>query len=252
MTPLLPKEHGAYAQLAFPLLTGMALAVPSLSTLALGGAAVAFFLANESAAILLGARGMRLRDQEAPRAKVQGSVLLVVGAILGAVGLVAGWPEIWPEVLLPAVTGTLLFLMVLIGRQKTLLGEFLVITAFSTLVLSMAASSGVDPTRAALTAAVCLCLSSSLTAWPFSRRSAGIWRSTPSSEAMNIAIGPTLFSLDPAGGVWARNQQRAIASRLRRSSSRYSRGASFKMLPLFGRSGRFPGGCPSPYDLKRG
>ncbi|MFH1763638.1 MAG: YwiC-like family protein [Gemmatimonadota bacterium] len=154
MTPLLPKEHGAYAQLAFPLLTGMALAVPSLSTLALGGAAVAFFLANESAAILLGARGVRLKDQEGPRARVQGSVLLVAGAVLGAVGLVAGWPEIWPEVLLPAVTGTLLFLMVLIGRQKTLVGEFLVITAFATLILPMAAASGVDPTRAALTATV--------------------------------------------------------------------------------------------------
>lgn len=52
---LFPKEHGADAQLVFPLVTGMALAVPTLSTLSLGAAGVAFFLANESAAILLGA-----------------------------------------------------------------------------------------------------------------------------------------------------------------------------------------------------
>ena len=154
MTPLLPKEHGAYAQLAFPLLTGLALAVPAPSTLALGGAAVAFFLANESAAILLGARGMRLKDQEGSRARVWGSILLGFGSILGAVGVVAGWPEIWPSVLLPAAAGILLVPMALTGRQKTLVGEFLVITAFATLVLPMAAASGVDPTRAALTAAV--------------------------------------------------------------------------------------------------
>ena len=59
---LLPKEHGAYAELAFPLITGLALAVPSLSALALGGAAVLLFLLNEPVAILLGARGKRLKE----------------------------------------------------------------------------------------------------------------------------------------------------------------------------------------------
>ncbi len=154
MTPLLPREHGAYAQLAFPLLTGLALAVPTLATLALGAAAVAFFLANESAAILLGVRGKRLEEQEGPSARVQGSALLVSGALLGAGGVVGGWPQIWPGVLFPAMAGMLLVPLVLIGRQKTLVGEFLVITAFATLVLPMAAASGVDPTRAALTSAV--------------------------------------------------------------------------------------------------
>jgi hypothetical protein len=154
MTPLLPKEHGAYAQLAFPLVTGMALAVPTLPTLALGGAAVAFFLANESAAILLGARGMRLKDQEGSRARVWGSILLGFGAILGVGGMAAGWPEIWPSVLLPAAAGLLLVPLALMGRQKTLLGEFLAFTAFATLVLPMAGASGVDPTRAALAAGV--------------------------------------------------------------------------------------------------
>ena len=153
-TPLLPKEHGAYAQLAFPLLTGMALAFPTLPTLMLGGAAVAFFLANESAAVLLGARGMRLKDQEGSRARVWGSLLLGVGGILGVAGVATGWPGIWPSVLLPTVAGLLLVPLAVTGRQKTLLGEFLVITAFATLVLPMAAASGVDPTRAALTAAV--------------------------------------------------------------------------------------------------
>jgi hypothetical protein len=153
-SPLLPREHGAYAQLAFPLLTGLALAVPNLSTLALGAAAVAFFLANESAAILLGVRGKRLKDQEGARARVQGSALLVAGAILGAVGVATGWAEVWPAILFPAVAGILLVPLVLMGRQKTLFGELLVITTFTTLVLPMAAASGVDPIRASLASAV--------------------------------------------------------------------------------------------------
>ena len=151
---LLPREHGAYAQLAFPLVTGMALELPTLSTLMLGAAAVALFLANEPAAILLGARGMRLKDQEGPRAKLRGSLLLGVGGILGVVGLAAGWPQIWPVVLLPALASILLIPLVLMGRQKTLLGEFLVITAFTTLLLPMAAASGANPTRVALASAV--------------------------------------------------------------------------------------------------
>jgi hypothetical protein len=151
---LLPKEHGAYAQLAFPLVTGLAMAVPSLSTVTLGAAGVAFFLANEAAAILLGARGVRLKNHEGARARVRGSWLLVVGGLLGALGLATGWPEIWPSVLLPSVAILLLLPLVLMNRQKTLLGEFLVITAFSTLLLPMAAASGVDPMRAALAASV--------------------------------------------------------------------------------------------------
>lgn len=146
---LLPKEHGAYAQLAFPLVTGMALAMPTLSTLLLGAAGVAFFLANEPAAILLGGRGVRLKKKEGARARLRGESLSAVGVVLGVLGVVTGWPAIWPSVLLPFLAFLFLVPGVLIGRQKTLPGEFLVITAFTTLILPMAAASGVDPTRAA-------------------------------------------------------------------------------------------------------
>ena len=153
-SPLLPREHGAYAQLAFPLVTGMALARPTLPTLALAAAGVAFFLANESAVVLLGARGGRLKNQEGGRAKVWGSLLLGAGGILGVLGLATGWPSVWPIVLLPISAGLLLVPMVWAGLHKTLLGELLVITAFTTLLLPVAAASGVDPARSALAAAV--------------------------------------------------------------------------------------------------
>jgi hypothetical protein len=66
-TSLLPREHGAYAQLAFPLVTGLGLATPSLPAVALALAAVAFFLANEPVAILLGTRGSGWRRSSGSR-----------------------------------------------------------------------------------------------------------------------------------------------------------------------------------------
>ena len=94
---LLPREHGAYAELAFPLLTGVALGAPSLPVLALASAAVAFFLANEPVAILLGARGGRIKDQQGQRAKRRGLVLIGAGILLGGVGLLGAAASIWPD-----------------------------------------------------------------------------------------------------------------------------------------------------------
>lgn len=144
---LLPREHGAYAELAFPLLTGVALGAPSLQVLALASAAVAFFLANEPVAILLGARGGRIKDQQGQRAKRRGLVLIGAGLLLGGAGVLGAGASIWPALLFPTLAGALLIPMALSGRQKSVLGELLVVTAFSTLILPFAAASGLSPIR---------------------------------------------------------------------------------------------------------
>ncbi len=151
---LLPKEHGAYAQLAFPLLTGLALSFPSPAALALGMAAVAFFLANEPVAVLLGTRGKRLKDGAGDRAKGRAALLLSLGAVLGLVGVWRGGAAVWPELAFPVSAAILLIPVVLAGRQKSLPGEILVITGFSTLLLPLAAASGVPTLKAALAAGV--------------------------------------------------------------------------------------------------
>jgi hypothetical protein len=151
---LWPREHGAYAQLAFPLVTGLALAPPSAASLALGAAAVLLFLVNEPVAILLGVRGMRVQEQLGPLARRRAGRVLVAGGVLGGSGLVLGWPALWPEVMVPLLAGLLLVPLALAGRQKSLSGEMLVLTAFSTLVLPLAAASGADPLRALAAAGV--------------------------------------------------------------------------------------------------
>ncbi len=144
---LLPKEHGAYAQLAFPLVTGMALAPPRLSTITLGLAAVAFFLANEPLAVLLGVRGMRLRTQWGPAARIGAGLLLTAGLGLGGAGVALAGSAVWPTLLAPAAAAIALVPMVLAGKQKTLVGETLVVTAFTTLILPLGATSGAPTAR---------------------------------------------------------------------------------------------------------
>ncbi len=150
----MPREHGAYAQLAFPLVTGLTLSWPSPAALLLAGAVVSFFLANEPVAILLGVRGPRLLDREGERARKRAGLLLAAGSVLGALGLLLGWPAVWPEIFLPAAAGLLLLPAVRAGRQKSLSGEILVLTAFSTLVLPLAAASDGQPVRALMAAGV--------------------------------------------------------------------------------------------------
>jgi hypothetical protein len=141
----LPKEHGAYAELAFPLVTGLALGgIPSLPSLALGSAGVAFFLANEPVAILLGTRGKRLQEQLGEGARKRGGALLGAGTLLGLAGVLGAGPAVWPVILIPVLTGLLFMPLVLAGRHKSVGGELLVVTAFTTLLLPLAAASGTE------------------------------------------------------------------------------------------------------------
>lgn len=151
---LLPREHGAYAQLIFPLLTGLALSVPSSAALALALAAVTLFLANEPLAILMGVRGERLKSQLRNRAAVRAALLLGSGVALGFWGIWRGGSAIWPEMMFPMLAGILLVVLAISGRQKTILGELVVVATFSTMVLPLAAASGAEPSRALAAAGV--------------------------------------------------------------------------------------------------
>lgn len=152
---MLPREHGAYAQLGFPLATGLLMAPPpALSTVLLALAAVVFFLANEPAAILIGRRGIRLQEKDGMSARNRVRVLGGVGMGTGLAGLFLGWPGVWPEILVPGLAVACLVPMVRAGTHKTLMGELVVITVFSTLVPPLAASSGAKALEAGLAAGV--------------------------------------------------------------------------------------------------
>ena len=61
---LVPREHGAYGQLAFPLITSFLVAGVSTVSLLIAASVVAGFLAHEPLLVLVGRRGARAQRQQ--------------------------------------------------------------------------------------------------------------------------------------------------------------------------------------------
>jgi dihydropteroate synthase len=84
---LAPREHGAYGQLGFPLLTALCAAWPRPAGLLFAASAVTLFLAHEPALVAFGRRGERVRDEEGGRPLRVFLALLTAGGALGAAAL---------------------------------------------------------------------------------------------------------------------------------------------------------------------
>jgi hypothetical protein len=139
---LWPREHGAYAELAFPILTGLSAGAATVAALCLAAATVAFFLAHEPMAVASGIRGGRLRDAEGSRARVRAGWLAALGLVLGTVGFAAGSGDVRRAVLVPVGAVLALLPWILAGRQKTLSAEIVVVAAFAAVVLPLAVAAG--------------------------------------------------------------------------------------------------------------
>jgi YwiC-like protein len=140
---LAPREHGAYGQLGFPLLTALGVASPRLPGALFAASAVALFLAHEPALVAFGRRGQRAREEDGGRARRMLVATLAAGAALGAAAL---WLSPAPARLGAAVAaalGGLLTLAVALRIEKTLPGELLAAAAMTSAGLPVAVAGGV-------------------------------------------------------------------------------------------------------------
>jgi YwiC-like protein len=147
---LLPREHGAYGQLLFPLLSSLLIGRPSAGAYLLAASAVAAFLAHEGLLVVLGQRGSRAaRDG---RADAWRSLALFGGfcAVTGTVSLVVLSFEALSCLLVPLGLGVLVAVAVFAHRERSTAGELLVATALSSVSLPVAIAGGV-PHIAAVT-----------------------------------------------------------------------------------------------------
>jgi hypothetical protein len=120
---LLPREHGAYFQLAIPLVAAGFSQLPDMAGAAVMAAACLAFLAHEPLLILVGARGPRLRSAEGARARARFAALAAGAAALGAIGLTMA-PTATIVVVLPTVTaGAALIAMATRRTEHTHGGE---------------------------------------------------------------------------------------------------------------------------------
>lgn len=139
---LLPREHGAYGQLAFPLATALAVGHPSVEAWLLVFGAVAAFLAHEPLAVLLGQRGRRLLQQQGTRARWQLGALVVIATTLGGMGLWLASPAVRLSAVVPAVLAAVTGCLLVLGREKTAVGELIAASAFASAALPVAQAAG--------------------------------------------------------------------------------------------------------------
>jgi hypothetical protein len=151
---LAPREHGAYAELAFPLATGLVAGGPSVAGLAFAIAATAAFLLAEPLTVMAGGRGVRLRRDLSGRARRLAVVLGVAAMAAGGTAMLTAPPVARIAALLPAGLAAALAPAVVRGRHKTAAGELLVAAALAAMVLPVGVAGGMSPAAAGLAAAI--------------------------------------------------------------------------------------------------
>ena len=119
----LPREHGAYAQLAIPLITTTVVAGPSVAGALTATAAIVGFLAHEPAAVLGGTRGLRASKAMRSTAVKWLACWVSIGVAAGVAAVSAmGDGERW-SLLVPLVPAGALMAATFFGKDKSLFGE---------------------------------------------------------------------------------------------------------------------------------
>jgi len=193
---LAPREHGAYAQLALPLLPALGVGRPGLIAVLLSVSAWALFLAHEPALVLMGRRGERPRAEHGSRARCRVAVLGLVGAAIGLAALVLAPTPVRSAVTLPAILGCALVVCIALGQERSLAGEALAALALAAVSFPVAIAAGAPPADAARAWCVWALGFGSLLV-PV--RSIGMRRRAASSPGRRVL--PVLLVLAAAGGL---------------------------------------------------
>jgi hypothetical protein len=145
---LLPREHGAYGQMALPLVTSFAVAGVTAPALLIALAVVAGFVMHEPLSVLLGRRGAREQRAQGRRAAMW---LGTTAALAVGAGLMGAWlmpPSDRWSLLLPVLPAALLGVMIHVKREKSALGEVAVALAFSSVAVPVCVAAGAPIVRA--------------------------------------------------------------------------------------------------------
>ena len=151
---LLPREHGAYAQAVFPLLTALALGNGGAAQFYWAAATLALFVAHEPLLILAGQRGRRSHVDLAERAQKLVGSLSAVALVAGLLGWWYAPPSARLAVALPLGLAMVLLPLIIQHREKTLPGELLASLTFSTMLIPVALAGGVTLRAALIASAV--------------------------------------------------------------------------------------------------
>jgi hypothetical protein len=150
---MIPREHGAYAELLFPIVTVFLGGLQTTSTWLLAIGAIAAFLANEPLLVLVGQRGNRVKREEDGRAKRALLIFTMFALGAGLLGLALAPRAAQIAVVLPLLLGGALIMLAIEGLERSMFGEALAAAALSSIAVPLGLSA-----RLGLTAALAVAL----------------------------------------------------------------------------------------------
>jgi len=142
---LLPREHGAYFQLAIPLLTAGVLHAPTVATCALTAAAALAFLANEPLLVALGHRGPRMLEHDGPRARRRLALLATAALVTGAAGLAAAPRDATIVAVVVAIPVVAVLALAWRRAEHTIVGELIAALALTGASAPVLVAGGTAP-----------------------------------------------------------------------------------------------------------
>ena len=142
---LFPREHGAYGQMTFPLLTALAVAGVTPAAVLVVLAVVGAFLAHEPLLVLRGMRGVRARREQGRRAAVWLGVAGVTSVVAGLAAIALSPPAWRWTYLLPLIPAAWLVPAIASGREKTGRTEVAVALAFSLAAVPVSVAANAPP-----------------------------------------------------------------------------------------------------------
>jgi YwiC-like protein len=147
--PLLPREHGAYGQIAFPLIAAFAVSGPSIAGVCLAVTMCTTFLAHEPGLVLLGLRGPRARRELGMRAAWWLGTCALIAFAAGLVAFIAIGPGQRWAIAVPLLPALALAIAAVRGREKSWYGEVAAALAFSGAAVPIALAGGAPLATAA-------------------------------------------------------------------------------------------------------
>jgi len=147
MIPL-PKEHGAYAQMATPLVTALTVAGATAASVAAAAALVLGFVAHEPLLVAIGGRGGRARREAGAAAWRWLAAMAGLAALAGVLAVGATPADVRWTFLLPVVPALLVLAAAVRGQEKRWPAEVLVALAFSLAAVPVCQAAGADARRA--------------------------------------------------------------------------------------------------------
>ena len=139
---MLPREHGAYGQLLFPLATALAIGQLWPGGWLLAAAAVFAFLAHEPMLVLLGQRGARAWREQRDRAVRWFAAWSTAAAACAAAAVMVMPPGARTALLGPLALGVVLGAVILARREHTTAGEILSAVTMASLALPVGLAGG--------------------------------------------------------------------------------------------------------------